>query len=101
MRKEYIGFSAATVRVKFTDGRNSEVTKPSFRVARDPETEDEFVFIFVDASDANCKAQLRDRRRRLRCATRWNTEEEFETINAYFQPPTEDEKFNIVRHQRF
>ena len=55
---------------------------------------------FVNASDDTCKAQLRDRSSRLPAGTRWTTEEDFEAINAYFQPPTEDEKFNIVRHER-
>jgi len=55
---------------------------------------------FVDAPDAVCKAQLRDRSRGLPAGTRWTTEEDFEAINAYFQPPSEEEKFNIVRHER-
>jgi len=55
---------------------------------------------FVDASDAACKTQLRDRSRGLHAGTRWTTEEDFEAINAYFQPPSEDEKFNVVRHER-
>lgn len=54
----------------------------------------------VDASDDTCKAQLRDRSRRLPAGSRWTTEEDFEAINAYFQPPTDDEKFNIIRHER-
>jgi len=55
---------------------------------------------FVDASDAACKRQLRDRSRELPAGTRWTTEQDFEAINAYFQPPSEDEKFNVVRHER-
>jgi predicted kinase len=55
---------------------------------------------FVDAPDAACKTQLRDRSRGLPAGTRWTTEEDFEAINAYFQPPSEDEKFNVVRHER-
>jgi predicted kinase len=55
---------------------------------------------FVDASDAVCKTQLRDRSRGLPTGTRWTTEEEFEAINAHFQPLSEDEKFNVVRHER-
>jgi predicted kinase len=55
---------------------------------------------FVDASDARCKMQLRDRSRGLPAGTPWTTEKEFEAINAYFQPPSEDEKFNVVRHER-
>lgn len=55
---------------------------------------------FVDAPDAVCKTQLRDRSRDLPAGTRWTTEEEFEEINAYFQPPSEDENFKVVRHDR-
>ena len=55
---------------------------------------------FVDASDAVCKRQLRDRSRGLPVGTRWTTEEDFEAVNAYFQPPSEDEEFNVVRHDR-
>jgi predicted kinase len=55
---------------------------------------------FVDAPDAVCKTQLRDRSRGRPAGTRWTTEEDFEAINAYFQPPSEDEKFNAVRHER-
>ena len=55
---------------------------------------------FVDAPDAVCKTQLRDRSRGLPPGTRWTTEEDFEAINTYFQPPSEVEKFNVVRHER-
>ncbi len=55
---------------------------------------------FVDASDAVCKNQLQDRSRALPTGTRWTTEEDFEAVNVYFQPPSEDEKFNVVRHER-
>jgi len=55
---------------------------------------------FVDASDALCKNQLRERSMRLPDGTLWTTDADFAAINAYFQPPSEDEKFNIVRHER-
>ena len=55
---------------------------------------------FVDASDALCKSQLRNRSKRLPAGTPWTRDADFETINAYFQPPTEDERFNVVRHER-
>ena len=54
---------------------------------------------FVDAPDAVCKTQLRDRSRDLPAGTRWSTEQDFEAINAYFQPPSEDENFKVVRHE--
>jgi len=55
---------------------------------------------FVDAPDSLCKRQLADRSKNLPAGTRWTTEAEFEAITAYFQPPSEDERFNIVRHER-
>jgi predicted kinase len=55
---------------------------------------------FVDASDDLCRSQLRDRSNGLPAGTPWTTDADFETINAYFQPPSEDEKFNVVRHER-
>ena len=55
---------------------------------------------FVDASDALCKRQLRERSRDLPPGAPWTTDAEFEAVTAYFQPPTEDERFNVVRHAR-
>jgi predicted kinase len=54
---------------------------------------------FVDASDALCKSHLRDRSKGIPAGTPWTTDADFEAINAYFQPPSEDEKFNVVRHE--
>ena len=55
---------------------------------------------FIDVSDGLCKSQLRHRSEGLPAGTPWITEADFEAINSYFQPPTEDEKFNVVRHKR-
>ena len=55
---------------------------------------------FVDASDEVCKRQLRQRSANLPTGTRWTTEPEFEAVTAYFQPPADDEQFNVVRHER-
>jgi predicted kinase len=55
---------------------------------------------FVDTSDALCKGQLRDRSKALPAGTPWTGDTDFEAINAYFQAPSEDEKFNVVRHER-
>lgn len=55
---------------------------------------------FVDTPDALCKSQLRDRSKNLPAGAPWTTEADFEAINAHFQPPSEDEKFNVVRHER-
>ena len=54
---------------------------------------------FVEASDALCKSRLRDRSKGLSVDTPWTRDADFEAINAYFQPPSEDEKFNVIRHE--
>ena len=53
---------------------------------------------FIDASDAVAKSQLKNRSKDLPPGTPWTTEAEFEAITLYFQPPSEDEGFNVVRH---
>ena len=55
---------------------------------------------FIDASDTLCKSQLRGRSKGLPAGTPWTGDAEFETVNAHFQPPSEDERFNVVRHER-
>jgi predicted kinase len=55
---------------------------------------------YINASDAVCKRQLRERSRHLPPGTPWTTDAEFETVTVYFQPPSEDEGFNVVRHER-
>lgn len=55
---------------------------------------------FLDVSDALCKSQLRDRSKELPAGTPWTSDADFEAINMYFQAPSEDEKFNVVRHER-
>jgi predicted kinase len=55
---------------------------------------------FVDVSDDVCKRQLKDRTRHLPPGTPWTTDAEFEAITVHFQPPSDDEAFTIVRHQR-
>jgi predicted kinase len=55
---------------------------------------------YVEASDAMCKRQLAERSKHLPAGAPWATEAEFEAITAYFQPPSEDERFNVVRHER-
>jgi len=52
----------------------------------------------IDASDALCKRQLRERSAGLPAGTPWTSEADFEAITAYFQAPSDDEQFNVVRH---
>lgn len=55
---------------------------------------------FVDASDEVCKRQLRDRTKHLAPGTPWTTDAEFDAMTVYFQPPSVDEGYNVVRHER-
>ena len=55
---------------------------------------------FVDASDALSKSQLRERSAALTAGTPWTRDADFEAVTAYFQPPSEDENVNVVRHKR-
>jgi predicted kinase len=55
---------------------------------------------FVDAPDELCKSQLRRRSKDLPPGSPWTTDEEFEAVTAYFRPPSDDERFNVVRHER-
>lgn len=55
---------------------------------------------FIDASDALCKSQLARRSQHLPPESPWTTEAEFEAITGYFQPPSENEGFNVVHHRR-
>jgi predicted kinase len=55
---------------------------------------------WVDASDALCKRQLKERTKHLPPGAAWTTEAEFEAITVYFEPPSEDEGFTVVHHIR-
>jgi predicted kinase len=55
---------------------------------------------FIDASDDVCKRQLRERSKGLPAGTAWTTDAEFDAITAYFEPPSIEEHFNIIRHER-
>ena len=54
---------------------------------------------FVDVSDDVAKSRLKNRTKDLPPGTPWTTEAEFEAITLYFQPPSDDEGFNVVRHE--
>jgi predicted kinase len=51
---------------------------------------------YLDVSDDVCKAQLRERSKSLPEGSPFTSDEEFETITKYFQPPAVEERFNIV-----
>lgn len=54
---------------------------------------------FIDASDDLCKRQLKERSMGLPSGTAWTTAAEFEAITEYFEPPSIEERFNIIRHE--
>jgi hypothetical protein len=49
---------------------------------------------------ADLHPELAERSRLLPLGTPWTTEAEFEAITMHFQPPSEDEGFNVVRDER-
>ena len=55
---------------------------------------------FVNVSDETCKLQLRKRSQLLPEGSAFTSNSEFEEITKYFQPPTDDEEFNIVLHEK-
>ena len=55
---------------------------------------------FIDAPDDLCKRQLKNRSKDLPPGTSWTTDAEFEAITVYFQAPSNDEGFNVIRHER-
>lgn len=54
---------------------------------------------FIDASDALCMRQLRDRSKDLPAESPWTTEAGFRAVTAYFEPPTAEEGFDVIRHE--
>ncbi len=56
------------------------------------------VLHYIVASDSLCKEQLRKRNAEQPEGSMIMSEAEFDYITAYFQPPTTDEGFNIVRY---
>jgi predicted kinase len=55
---------------------------------------------FIDAPDALCIRQLKQRSKDLPAGTRWTGEAEFHAVTAWFAPPAVEEGFNVVRHER-
>lgn len=55
---------------------------------------------FIDATDDRCKLQLRQRSKDLPANAPFTTDAEFDAITAYFQSPTLEEGFHIVRYNR-
>jgi len=55
---------------------------------------------FIDATDDLCKSQLRTRSKDLPAESPWTSEAAFDAVTAYFQPPGEEEGFNVILHKR-
>jgi predicted kinase len=55
---------------------------------------------YVDVTDELCKRQLRERSKELAEGSAFTSDAEFDAITKYFQAPSEDENFNVIRHQR-
>ncbi len=55
---------------------------------------------FIDVSNDLCKLQLRQRSEALPAGSPWTTDAEFDAITMYFEAPTEDEGFNVIRYER-
>ncbi len=55
---------------------------------------------YVDVTDELCKRQLRERSRELAEGSAFTSDAEFDAITKYFQAPSDDENFNVIRHQR-
>jgi len=53
---------------------------------------------YVEASNETCKRQLKKRNETYPDQTAFTSDEEFDMINKYFQPPSEDEGLKIIRH---
>ncbi len=56
------------------------------------------VLHYIVGSDSLCKAQLRKRNAEQPEGSMIMSESDFDYITAYFQPPTADEGFNIIRY---
>jgi predicted kinase len=54
---------------------------------------------FIDAPDALCKQQLKERSKAMPPGTPWTSEAEFDLIMGHFLPPSDDEGFNVIHHR--
>lgn len=55
---------------------------------------------YVDVTDELCKRQLRERSKALAEGSAFTSDAEFDAITKYFQAPADDERFNVIHHQR-
>jgi predicted kinase len=55
---------------------------------------------YVDATDDLCKVQLERRSAQLPKGAAFTSDAEFDALTKYFQPPSADEGFMVIRHVR-
>ncbi|WP_254721854.1 AAA family ATPase [Kovacikia minuta] len=55
---------------------------------------------YIDVTDELCKRQLRERSKDLAEGSAFTSDAEFDAITQYFHAPSDDENFNVIRHQR-
>lgn len=55
---------------------------------------------YVDVPDELCKRQLRQRSQNLPEGSAFTSDAEFDAITKFFQPPFDDEHFNVIHHCR-
>ena len=55
---------------------------------------------FVNVSNDICKKQLKERSKNKLEGAAFTSETDFDAITRYFQAPTQEEEFNIVRYNR-
>jgi predicted kinase len=53
---------------------------------------------FIDKSDEQCKQQLKQRSKDMPEGTALTSATEFDAITQYFQPPEENENFNLIHY---
>jgi predicted kinase len=56
---------------------------------------------YVDVTDELCKRQLRERSKELAEGSAFTSDAEFDAITQYFQPPSDDNNSNVIRHSSF
>lgn len=55
---------------------------------------------YIELNDDICKRQLKKRNQGKEAGAAFTSEEEFDEITKYFQPPSDDENFRIVKYNR-
>ncbi len=54
---------------------------------------------FINAPDSLCKRRLRSRSEHLPPGSPWTSDAEFDAVTRYFEAPSDEEGFNVLRHE--